>query len=100
MSISSSDLYGSATIVNTDLFNDGEDLKEQVTTLTASYLITTEEHRNKIDDTSGNKIPALESDIFSNFSKINDISDNKILVFAGILLSDISLILVKLMKCL
>jgi hypothetical protein len=33
MSISSTGLYGSATIVNSDLFNDVEDLKEQVTTL-------------------------------------------------------------------
>ena len=31
MSISSTGLYGSATIVNSDLFNDVEDLKEQVT---------------------------------------------------------------------
>ena len=41
MSISSTGLYGSATIVNSDLFNDVEDLKEQVTTLSTSYLQTT-----------------------------------------------------------
>jgi hypothetical protein len=45
MSISSTGLYGSATIVNSDLFNDVEDLKEQVTTLSSSYLTTTNEHR-------------------------------------------------------
>ena len=32
MSISSTGLYGSATIVNSDLFSDVEVLKEQVTT--------------------------------------------------------------------
>ena len=87
MSISSTGLYGSATIVNTDLFNDVEALKEQVTTLSTSYLATTQEHRtdisqnrqdissnlSKINDISGNKIPALESDISDNLSKINDI---------------------------
>jgi hypothetical protein len=40
MSISSTGLYGSATIVNSDLFNDVEALKEQVTTLSTSYLTT------------------------------------------------------------
>ncbi len=45
MSIRSTGLYGSATIVNSDLFNDVEDLKEQVTTLSTSYLTTTQEHR-------------------------------------------------------
>ena len=48
MSISSEGLYGSATIVNSDLFNDVEDLKEQVTTLSTSYLQTTQEHREDI----------------------------------------------------
>jgi hypothetical protein len=33
MSISSTGLYGSATIVNTDIFDDVQALKEQVTTL-------------------------------------------------------------------
>jgi hypothetical protein len=45
MSISSTGLYGSATIVNSDLFNDVSDLKEQVTTLSTSCLGTTREHR-------------------------------------------------------
>ena len=70
MSISSTGLYGSATIVNSDLFNDVEDLKEQVTTLSTSYLQTTQEHR---EDISQNRL-----DISSNLSKINDISTNKI----------------------
>ncbi len=54
MSISSTGLYGSATIVNTDLFDDVEALKEQVTTLSTSYLTTTNEHRidiSQIDKT-------------------------------------------------
>jgi hypothetical protein len=37
MSVSSTGLYGSATIVNSDFFNDVEALKEQVTTLSDSY---------------------------------------------------------------
>ena len=44
MSISSG-LYGSATLVNSDLFNDVETLKETVTTLNTTYLQTTQEHR-------------------------------------------------------
>ena len=38
MSINSTGLYGSATIVNSDLFTDVETLKEQVTTLSTTYL--------------------------------------------------------------
>jgi hypothetical protein len=83
MSISSTGLYDSATIVNSDLFNGVSDWKEQATTLTTSYLTTTLEHRtdislnlSKINDISGNKIPALESDISGNLSKINNISGN------------------------
>ena len=53
MSISSTGLYGSATIVNTDLFDDVEVLKQD------------------INDTSVNKIQAIKQDI-------NDISVNKI----------------------
>ena len=70
MSISSTGLYGSATIVNTDLFDDVEALKEEVTTLSTSYLTTTNEHRI---DISQNR-----RDISSNLSKTNDISNNRI----------------------
>ena len=63
MSISSTGLYGSATIVNSDLFTDVQDLKEQVTTLSISYLTTTEQHRT---DISQNRL-----DISGNLSKIN-----------------------------
>ena len=70
MSISSTGLYGSATIVNSDLFTDVETLKETVTTLNTTYLQTTEEHRT---DISQNR-----ADISSNLSKINDISNNRI----------------------
>jgi hypothetical protein len=50
--------------VNSDLFNDVESLKEQVTTLSTSYLSTTREHRV---DISQNRL-----DISSNLSKINE----------------------------
>ena len=66
MSISSTGLYGSATILNTDLFDDVEALKGQVTTLSTSYLTTTNEHRI---DISQNR-----QDISSNLSKINYIN--------------------------
>ena len=85
MSISSTGLYGSATIVNSDLFTDVEILKETVTTLNTTYLQTTAEHRadislnrqdislnfSKIDDISNNRIVAIEQDI-------TDISNNRI----------------------
>jgi len=88
MSISSTGLYGSATIVNSDLFTDVETLKETVTKLNTTYLQTTEEHRtdisqnradissnlSKINDISTNKIPNLILDISENTSAINDIS--------------------------
>jgi hypothetical protein len=45
MSISSTGLYGSATIVNTDIFDDVQALKEEIVTLSTSYLSTTNEHR-------------------------------------------------------
>jgi hypothetical protein len=37
MSVSSTGLCGSATIVNTDIFDNVQALKEQVTTLSTSY---------------------------------------------------------------
>jgi hypothetical protein len=89
MSISSTGLYGSATIVNSDLchassssytarativnsdlFNGVETLKEQVTTLSTSYLDTTREHR---EDISQNR-----QDISQNVGKINYLSNNRI----------------------
>ena len=67
MSISSTGLYGSATIVNSDLFNDVEDLKEQVTTLSTSYSTTTQEHREDVSqnrqDISSNLSTSIEQDI-------------------------------------
>ncbi len=53
MSISSTGLYGSASIVNSDLFNDVEDLKQQVTSLSTSYL-DIEDIENNITDLSDN----------------------------------------------
>jgi len=75
MSISSSGLYGSATIVSSDLFNDV--WKEQETTLWTSYLTTTQEHR---DDISQNRLDVSQNrqDISSNLSRINDLSDDRI----------------------
>ena len=91
MSISSTGLYGSATLVKSDLFNDVETSKETVTTLNTTYLQTTQEHRvdisqnrqdissnlNKINDISTNKIPAIIQDISENTLAIYDISTNK-----------------------
>jgi hypothetical protein len=88
MSISSTGLYGSATIVNSDLFNDVEDLKEQVTTLSTSYLDTTREHREDISqnrqDISQNRldISLNRQDISQNRLDISlnrqDISQNRL----------------------
>ena len=67
MSISSTGLYGaSATIVNTDLFDDVEKLKSDVNVFTTSYL-------GILADVSTNKV-----DISINLNKINDISNNRI----------------------
>ena len=55
--------------MNSDIFNDVEALKEQVTALSTSYFTTTQEHR---EDISQNR-----QDISSNLSKINDLSDNR-----------------------
>ena len=70
MSISSTGLYGSATIVNTDIFDDVQALKEEIVTLSTSYWTTTQEHR---DDISQNR-----QDISSNLRKITDINNNRI----------------------
>jgi hypothetical protein len=70
LSISSTGLYGSATIVNSNLFIDVEDLNEQVTTLSTSFLTTTQEHR---DDVSQNRL-----DVSQNRYDFNDIINNKI----------------------
>jgi hypothetical protein len=53
MSISSTGLYWSATMVNSDLYHDVEVLKEEITTLSAACLTTTQEHR---DDISQNRL--------------------------------------------
>ncbi len=67
MSLSSTGLYGSATIVNTDIFDDVQALKEVMVTLSTSDLTTTQEHR---EDISQNR-----QDISQNLSKNNDLSD-------------------------
>ena len=70
MSISSTGLYGSATIVNSDLFNDVETLKEQVTTLSTSYL---QKHRedisqNRSDISQNTFVFCFAGFVFLNFS--------------------------------
>ena len=79
MSISSTGLCGSATIVKSDLFNDVEDLKEQVNRITAI-------EQDIITDISNNRITAIEDDITDISNKrttsieddITDISNNRI----------------------
>ena len=70
MSISSTGLYGSATIVNTDIFDDVQTLKEEMVTLSTSYLQTTQEHR---EDISQNRldISLNRQDISNLFSLIS-----------------------------
>ena len=68
MSISSTGLYDSATIVNTDIFDDLLTLKEEVTALSTIYLTTTNEHR---------------IDILQNKQDITDIKGKITLSFAS-----------------
>ena len=68
MSISSTGLYGSATIVNTDIFDDLLTLKEEVTALSTVDLTTTNEHR---------------IDILQNKQDITDIKGKITLSFAS-----------------
>jgi hypothetical protein len=78
MSISSTGLYGSATIVNSELFNDVEDLKKQVTAVTTSYLTTTLEHRNEYFTMSINRIKKIEddrTDLSNNRTKKIEVTD-------------------------
>ena len=58
---------------NTDLFE-----KTELTTLSTSYVTTTHEYRDSINDISSNTIQDIESDMSSNFAKINDISSNAV----------------------
>ncbi len=50
---------------NTDLFE-----KTELTTLSTSYVTTTHEYRDSINDISSNTIQDIESDISGNFAKI------------------------------
>jgi hypothetical protein len=74
MSISSTGLYGSATIVNSDLFTDVETLKETVTTLNTTYLETTAEHRA---DISENRLDISKNSVDISQNK-TDISKNSV----------------------
>jgi chromosome segregation ATPase len=81
MSINSTGLYGAAaTIINTDLFDDVQELKEDVST----SQTTTGDHELRIDtletDNTTNKsnITAVGTDITNTQSDITDIYDNKI----------------------
>jgi exonuclease VII large subunit len=81
MSISSTGLYGSASIVNSDVFNDVESLKEQVTTLSTSYLDTTREHRIDISqnrlDISQNRLDISQNRLDISQNRF-DISQNRL----------------------
>ena len=73
MSISSTGLYGSATIVNTDIFDDVQALKEEMVTLSTSYLQTTQEHR---EDISQNRLDISQNRLDISLNR-PDISQNK-----------------------
>ena len=68
MSISSTGIYGGATIVNTDLFDDVEKLKSDVNVFTTSYLgILADVSTNKVNISSNTtRIGDLETDNSSN----------------------------------
>ena len=84
MSINTTGLYGtSTTIVTSDLYEDVEQLKTNLTTLTTSHLSVATNHDGRLDvlevDNTSNKINItsnttrigdLETDVSSNTSRI------------------------------
>jgi hypothetical protein len=72
MSISSTGIYGSTALLNsdlfTDLFQDVDDLKQGINDISTNKIPAIIQD---INDISTNKIPAIKQDI-------NDISTNKI----------------------
>ena len=87
MSINTTGLYGSnSVIINNDLFEDVEQLKTDVITLTTSHLSVGTEHDGRLDiletDNTSNKINItsnttriveLETDVTSNTTRIGDL---------------------------
>jgi hypothetical protein len=66
MTITSTGIYGTAsTIVTSDLYEDVEQLKTNLTTLTTSHLSVTSNHDGRLD--------TLESDDTSNITRIGDL---------------------------
>ena len=66
MSISSTGIYGTnSTIVTSDLYEDVEQLKSNLTILTTSHLSVTSNHDGRLD--------TLESDNTSNIIRIGDL---------------------------
>ncbi len=87
MTITSTGIYGSSsTIITSDLYEDVEQLKPNVTTLTASHLSVATNHDGRLDilevDNTSNKINItsnttrigdLETDVTSNTTRIGDL---------------------------
>jgi hypothetical protein len=80
MSISSTGIYGvNTTIVTSDLYEDIEQLKSNLTTLTTSHLSVATNHDGRLDtleiDVSSNitRIGVLEIDVSSNITRIGDL---------------------------
>jgi hypothetical protein len=80
MSITSTGIYGvNSTIVTSDLYEDVELLKTNLTTLTTSHLSTATNHDGRLDvletDNTSNisRIGDLEIDVSSNISRIGDL---------------------------
>jgi phosphate uptake regulator len=80
MSISSTGIYGvNSTIVTSDLYEDVEQLKTNLTTLTTSHLSVATNHDGRLDtlesDNTSNitRIGDLEIDVSSNITRISDL---------------------------
>jgi phosphate uptake regulator len=80
MTITSTGIYGTAsTIVTSDLYEDVEQLKTNLTTLTTSHLSVATNHDGRLDtlesDNASNitRIGDLEIDVSSNTTRIGDL---------------------------
>ena len=83
MSISSTGIYGvNTTIVTSDLYEDIEQLKSNLTTLTTSHLSVATNHDGRLDiletDNTSNitRIGDLEVDVSSNTTRIDTLEDD------------------------
>ena len=80
MSITSTGIYGvNSTIVTSDLYEDVDQLKTNLTTLTTSHLSVATNHDGRLDtlesDNTSNitRIGDLEIDVSSNITRISDL---------------------------